>query len=505
MDNQKIPQSLSKSRLLSGMQCTKRLWLELYRPSLGEDSASAEARFRVGHQVGDIAQTLYDPAGTGTRIDRSKASFKAAFAETKRLLTQSNPIFEAGFSAGGARIFADVLLPRQFQGKDGWRMIEVKSSASVKDYHRDDAAIQTYVARKAGVPLNAVSVACIDSSWVYPGGGDYRGLLKEVDLTDEAFAREAEVEGWIRESFEIARLDKEPEVHTGGHCSKPYQCPFTAYCESQEPQAEFPVRWLPRIQAKALKKAIEEGAEDLRQLPDELLNEQQLRVKTQTLANAAYFDAQGAAADLADCSLPAYFMDFETINLAVPIWQGTRPYQQIPFQFSVHLLTPSGKLRHREFLDLSGGDPSREFAEQLIDACGSSGPIFVYHAAFEKGRIKYLANRFPAMKDALNAITDRIVDLLPIATNRYYHPSQHGSWSIKKVLPAIAPELDYSNLDGVRDGSMAMDAFAEAVAPETGQRRRDEIRSQLLEYCARDTLAMIRMWECFTGAREISL
>jgi hypothetical protein len=182
----------------------------------------------------------------------------------------------------------------------------------------------------------------------------------------------------------------------------------------------------------------------------------------------------------------------------VPIWKGTRPYQQIPFQFSVHRLSRTGKLEHQAFLDLAGADPSKSFAEALIVACGERGPIFVYNAAFETTRIRELSERFPRIAADLVALNERVVDLLPVARDHYYHPSQQGSWSIKAVLPALCPDLNYDSLDGVQNGGMAMGAFVEALMPETSATRRAEIESQLLAYCALDTYAMVRLWSAFT-------
>ncbi len=198
--------------------------------------------------------------------------------------------------------------------------------------------------------------------------------------------------------------------------------------------------------------------------------------------------------------LPAYFMDFETIQFAVPIWKGTRPYQQIPFQFSVHRLARTGKLQQQAFLDLSGADPSRAFAQALIAACGERGPIFVYNAGFETARIRELAERFPRLAQPLLALNARVVDLLPIARDHYYHPSQQGSWSIKAVLPALCPDLRYDALEGIQHGGMAMDAFLKALSPQTSQARKREIEQQLLAYCALDTYAMVRMWAIFSGS-----
>lgn len=498
--------TLSKSKLLAYRQCPKQLWLQIHRPELRQDSAATQASFDVGHYVGDIARQLYDPKGKGELIDLKTEGFAAAFARTAELLSSAQPIFEAGFSAGGALALADVMLPTRKGGKLTWRMIEVKSSTSVKDYHRDDTAIQAFVARNAGVPLTSVALAHIDNTWVYPGGDDYQGLLVENDLTAEAFAREDEVKGWIAGAQAVARKRKEPAICTGRQCSDPYECGFLTYCQSQEPQAEYPVSWLPRVQSKALKALLEsDGVTDLRHVPDELLNERQRRVKTHTLLGETYFDAPNAAADLAAHKLPAYFIDFETIQFAVPIWKGTRPYQQIPFQFSAHRLSRTGKIEHHSFLDLSGKDPSKAFAEALIAACGERGPVYVYNAGFETARIKELGDRFPRLKQSLLAINERVVDLLRIAEQRYYHPSQQGSWSIKKVLPAVAPDLRYDALDGVQDGGMAMNAFREAISSETTKDRKTQIEQQLLDYCCLDTYAMVRLWQFFSGRNDLVL
>jgi len=353
------------------------------------------------------------------------------------------------------------MLPDETDEELTWRMIEVKSSTSVKDYHRDDVAVQAYIAGQAGVPLSTIALAHIDNTWVYPGNGDYSGLLKENDLTAEALARHDEVADWIKQAQPVSAEEHEPEISVGAHCDTPYECGFYAYCSRNEPNPEYPVYWLPKIRAAKVRELAQTGIDDLRDVPDELLNPKQLRVKTHTLANSVYFDAKGAAADLAAYSLPAQFIDFETIQFPIPIWAGTRPYQQIPFQFSLHTLLPTGELQHDEFLDFSGNDPSRGFVTALIKGCGSVLlPIFVYNAAFERTRISELADRFPVQRTALLAINARIVDLLPIARARYYHPSQQGSWSIKAVLPAMAPELKYSDMDGVQDGGMAMRAIS---------------------------------------------
>ena len=487
--------TLSKSKLLAFRQCPKRLCLEIHAPQLREDSGATLANYATGHQVGDIARQIYDPAQHGQLIDPQVEGFEVAFARTQALLQSRQPIFEAGFRAEGALAFADVLLPT---GKQ-WRMVEVKSSTSVKDYHRDDAAVQAFVARACGVPLQSIALAHIDAQWTYPGGGDYQGLLVEVDLTDEAFARTDEVRGWIADAQAVVARKKAPRTVTGAQCSAPYECGFLAHCQGAEPQAEHPVHWLPR-RGSALKAHIEEhGISELRDVPDDLLNPIQQRVKAATLSDRAFFDQSAAAQALAAHKLPGYFVDFETIQFGVPLWKGTRPYQQIPFQFSVHRLGRTGRAIHQAFLDLSGGNPSLAFAQALVAACGERGPVFVYNAAFETTRIRELAERHPRLAPALRAINDRVVDLLPIARQHYYHPGQQGSWSIKAVLPALCPELRYDALDGVQDGGAAQQAYLEAITPATSAPRKAELERQLLAYCSLDTWAMVRLWSAFTG------
>lgn len=491
---------LSKTKLLAFRQCPRRLWLDTHRRDLLIEDAGTKARFAAGNRLGELARNLYDPQGTGTLLNPFAEGFATAIKRTSALLCAARPIFEAGFRAAGGLAFADVMLPVARKGTASWRMVEVKSSASVKDHHLDDAAVQACVARASGVKLTSVSIAHIDSSWVYPGAGNYAGLLVERDVTEQAFGRDAEVRRWIAGASDVVSKKSEPVGPTGKHCNEPQACGYIAYCRGSEPVAQFPITWLPRITSKALKQfIIDAETTDLREIPDELLNESQLRVKEVTLSNRTFFDAEGADIALGPQSWPAYFIDFETARFTIPIWPGTRPFQQVPYQFSLHRLSSVGKLDHVEYLELSGADPLRPFAEALVVQCGTQGPVYVYNAGFEAARINELAAQFVDLEPALLAIGKRIVDLLPVARSHYYHPSQAGSWSIKKVLPAVAPDLSYNALEGIADGGQAMAAFEEAIAPDSTAERREEIGRQLHAYCYLDTYAMVRLWLFFTG------
>lgn len=491
--------NLSKSKIIAYRQCPKRLWLELHRPELRDDSGS-QMVFAIGNPVGDVARQIYDTEGNGRLIDVNEIGWDAAYSETSAWLAgTAAPLFEAAIRIEGALALADVMLPEAGENGLRWHMLEVKSSTSVKDYQREDLAVQTHIATTAGIDLASASLAHVDTSFVYPGGGDYRGLLKAVDLTEEVRAKADEVATWIAEAQKVAALKDEPEIETGPHCSDPFGCPFLHHCDRDKPSIDFPLSSFNRLDAKKREELEALGFTDLRDVPDEHLSAVNRLVKSQSLSGEAWFDAEGAAADLKPHTGIAYFLDFETIAFGVPIWKGTRPYQQLPFQFSLHIVQPDGKMEHRQFLDISGNDPGEAFARTLIEYCGTNGPVFVYNAGFENGVMRGLAERFPDLSSSLLAIVDRVVDLLPIARNRYYHPDQHGSWSIKAVLPAVCPDLAYDSLDGVQHGQAAQSAFLEAMPPVTTPERKAEIERQLLAYCKLDTFAMVRLWEVFSG------
>ena len=489
---------LSKSKLLSFRQCPRKLWLQCHHPELEKNSDTSEAGFAAGNAVGAVARRLFDPHGRGELVEVGRIGYEAAFQRTRELLDTAQPIFEGGFATDGAMAFADVMLPIEKNGSLAWRMVEVKSATSLKDYYREDAAIQAFVTRSIGVPLENILIAYVDNEWEYAGDGNYRGLFHEQDVTQETLELTAAVEQWIADAREIVAHGSEPLRTTGDHCEDPFPCGFFTYCRSREPPVEHPVAWLPNIRTKALKAYIaEQGFADLRDVPDQLLNSTQQRVKAATLSGRPFFDAPAAAAMLAQHFLPAFFLDFETIGFAVPIWKGTKPYQAHTFQFSVHKLGADGELEHRDFLDLSGNDPREALAQALIGACETCGPIFVY-SGFEAARIRELAVHFPQLDSSLNALLPRLVDLRPIAERCYYHPSQQGSWSIKALLPALTGR-SYAELGGVSDGTKAMEAYLEAIDPGTPAERKAEIDNELRAYCALDTEAMLEIWRVFRG------
>ncbi len=339
----------------------------------------------------------------------------------------------------------------------------------------------------------------IDNGFVYPGDGDYRGLLVEQDVTGEVRARKAEIKTLIQDAQTII-AGPEPNREMGPHCTDPHACTFTAYCMTLAPPGpKHPIDWLPR-RSKGLKKfLVKEGIRDISEVPDERLNDLQRRVKAATLNNELYFEAGAARDALAEYEAPFSFLDFETVQFAIPIWAGTRPYQQVPFQFSLHDVDGQGRVRHFSFLDLEGSLPERRFAEALVKQAEGEGAIFVYNAQFERSRIRELAERHDDLRKPLKRVARRLVDLMPVARNHLYHPTQQGSWSIKSIVSALFPDLDYAALIGVKDGQMAMDAYLEAIEPGIEPTRLADIRSELELYCANDTLALMRLHAYFLG------
>jgi hypothetical protein len=476
---------LSKSRILAHRQCPKRLWLQIYRPELAETDPGAAARFAQGAQVGEVARQLY-PDGVLIAGD----DLRQALRDTAEVMARSPqcPVFEATFEHGGVLVRVDLLLP----DGEAYRLVEVKSSTTVKDYHLSDAAVQSWVTENAGIPISRTEIAHIDTSFAYSGHGDYHGLFAHADISQEVSALSPEMPAWA-EAARATLSGEEPRIAPGAQCHEPFECPFLAHCAPiEERPTGYPPEDLPRARALATELRLE-GYTDLRQIPAERLSRPlHRRVRQAAVTGSAELDP-AASKLLSAQAYPRRYLDFETVNFAVPIWPETRPYAtQIPFQWSCHVEIAPGAVTHRAFLADGLDDPRRRFAETLLDAIGQTGPIFVYNAPFERRITRDLAGYFPDLAPRLHAAIGRIVDLLPLARAHYYHPEMHGSWSIKAVLPTIAPELAYEDLE-VAHGGMAQEAFRELIHPDTSVERSAALRRALLEYCERDTMALVRL------------
>jgi hypothetical protein len=502
---------LTKSDLAAYRQCPRRLWLEKHAPDKADPgNASTWRRARDGAIVGEKARELLGreviwPQGGESVVDKARAAAALLVANPTR------PGVEIPLVRDNLYARADALVP----AAGGFVLQETKASTfplkddgvtskAPKDHHLDDIAIQLWVMAASPLPLARTELNLLDNQWRYPGGGDYRGLFRPLVIGDEIRDRVAQVPQWLAAAQQVL-AGAMPALSTGKHCEKPYSCPFFNHCSALDPPGpEHPLELLPGSAGKNLARRLRETrgyTSLLEPAPQELTgNDAALyqRMQRAHSSGAAVLEADSHVA-LAALPWPRYYLDFEGIDLPVPRWAGVRPYEQVPFQWSCHIEHESGAFEHREFLDLSGEDPSLPCIAALLQAIPpeGEGPIFVYSIAYERTALRQLAERHPEQAASLARLIDRLVDLLPLVRASYYHPAMRGSFSIKKVLRTIAPELDYAELDGVTDGTAAQVAWLYAVldAGTTGEKK-EEYRRELLRYCERDTWAMVEVAWC---------
>ncbi len=471
---------------MAGRQCEKRLWLEIHRPDLIEWDDAQTARLSQGTAFGELARELL---GSGVLVDCGP-DMPAAIAQTSDLIQKSKPprhVFEATLSHQNVLVRVDALRRKG----TSFEIIEVKSAGSVKEQYLDDCAVQAWVARGAGVDERRTWVAVADTSFVYTEVGNYAGLLRLEDVSAEVEERQAEVPRYVRRFQKVLRAD-EPAIATGAHCTKPYECPFRSYCQAHEEAGpEFPLE-LWSGSPKLVERLADAGYSDLRDVPlEEVPKGKHRRMLTGIHKGKAVVTPELRRL-LAALPYPRRYLDFEAIQFTVPRWLGTRPFEHIPFQWSCHVEKATGDVEARGFLDVSGAVPRRDLVRSLIRTCGKRGPILVY-GRYESGCLSGLAQQLPDLSDALEDIRNRLVDLLPLMQNHYYHPGMGKSWSLKSVLPTVVPSLAYGDLGDVADGVAAQNAYLEAIEPATKSSRRAELKLALKRYCERDTWGLVEM------------
>lgn len=485
-----MAQRLSKSRLLSARQCAKRLYLEVHRPELATESGAARQPLEEGIAVGELAREVLGE-GQGVLIP-FEGGLAHALRKSKRLALSRNrqPLFEATFEHQGVLVRIDALMPHA----DGWELVEVKAATHPEPYHFFDVAIQDWVMRSSGIDAARLSLAHVDASFVYPGEGNFTGLLKRVDIGDSTHGLVDEVAKTVR----LARdslSGAEPVVAVGKQCFTPFRCPFIEHCWPDD--SEHSLFELPRADKARLGAWVERGYRDARDVPAEELTGKQRRVQ-RVIASGKPEILPTAGAAMRGLDYPRYYLDFESLGPAIPRFAGMRPYRALPFQWSCHYEASPGQLEHAEFLDLSGEPPFRRLAESLLRALGGSGPILVY-SGYEATMIRRLQERFADLAPSLGALRERLYDLKPVVEAGFYHPQMRGSWSIKALLPHMDANLDYRNLEGIQDGIGASLAYLEAIDENTTAERRAEIDRQLRRYCQLDTLAMVAVQRFFAA------
>ncbi len=487
----------SKSKYCLAWQCPKLLWLNKYKPELKPEDPSLQARFDEGNVVGDMAMQLFGDFTEVTAFkDDGKLDLNKMLDLTKECLANGTEnICEASFNYNGLYCAVDIL----HKENGGYAIYEVKSSTHAPHIYAVDISYQKYVLEHCGVNITGTYLICIDPEYVRGEELDIHKFFQIIDMSRDVNDELQNVPSLLRKAEQIYSLKDEPKKDIGEHCRDPYECAFWGYCTKHLPTPN--VFDLYRM---SFKKALEHyyngqiGFNDLL-FDSSITNAKQLR---QMLHNASVqpddIDKDGIRDFLDTLSFPIYFLDFETMQPVIPQFPGTKPYAQIPFQYSLHYIEyEGGPLLHKEFLAESGANPLRAIAERLCEDIPMNVCVTAYNKAFECTRLKELAGYFPNLAEHLLNIESNMKDLLvPFQSGYYYNKAMGGSFSIKSVLPALFPNdpaLDYHNLDQIHNGGEAMTIFPQIQY--MNEEDKATARHNLLKYCELDTFAMVKLWE----------
>jgi hypothetical protein len=481
---------ISKTKFVAGCQCLKRLYWQVHQPELAAQPDAADlAIIEQGREVGLLARQMLPG---GVEVDGS-AGLGQAIRNTQELV--ANPevpaIFEGAFEDNGVFVRVDALQRR----RDGrWRLIEVKSTTDLKEHHLEDVAIQSRVVSGSGVDLASTCLAHVNRNYVFQGGTiDARRFFRIRNLTRRVERLQPKLIFQLRAQFTVLAMEKAPDLPPGPHCTDPVTCEFFDRCNPPKPDDH--IGYLPRLNASAMEELEEMGIESICDVPHDFeLTEIQRRAVTCVQTGEPWYSPELRQV-LGGLTYPLYFADFETVNPAIPPFAGMRPYDNLPFQWSVHVQRrPGAEPEHYEFLAADASDPRRDFIGTLCDVLGNSGSIIVYHQPFEEQRLLELAACLPEFSGRIKKIQRRLWDLLPVIRNHVYHPQFAGSYSLKAVLPALVPEMTYDGME-IGNGQDAGLAWESLVRGKLDVDERNRIRKALLDYCGQDTLALVRLVE----------
>ena len=483
--------NLSKSKYCSGVQCPKMLWLKKNKPEEFDESVMNQAVLETGSEVGDLAMGLF-----GDYVEVPYGDLGEMIQKTKELLDAGTPIIaEASFSYEG--LFCSVDILKNLGGRRV-ELYEVKSSTHASPIYYHDVAYQVNVLTKLGFAVERASLVHINNQYIRSGALDLEQLFTVVDLTEDARRMQPDVEAHLVEIASYLAMPEEPTDDIGLRCFEPYDCGFWRYCTRALPQPN--VFDIAGARKTTMFQCYRQGLVSYADLNGcDLLNAKQYQqVEHELYGYPPTVKADAIKAFLSRLYYPLYFLDFETFNPAAPLYDGSKPFEQIPFQYSLHYIEQEGgELKHKEFLAYPGADSRRALAEQLCRDIPPDVCTTAYNMKFEKMVIRALAALYPDLADHLMNIHDHIQDLMiPFQRRDYYCAAMQGSYSIKYVLPALFPDdpaLDYHNLEGVHNGGEASAAFQAmaSMSPEDLERW----RQHLLKYCGLDTYAMVKVWE----------
>jgi predicted RecB family nuclease len=473
---------LSKSKYLSGLQCLKRLYLEIHARDLASEmDEGTQAVLDAGTRVGELARERY-PGGILVEVEYFKVA--EGLARTAAVLADPGaPVIYEGFIQ-----FDDVLVRPDILVRtrgNRWRLIEVKSTSRVKDEHLDDLAIQAYVLRGAGLAVDATCLMHINTGYLYPGGPlDLQQLFEEQDVTPQVADRQGEIPARVAEMRQTLSAPTPPAIEPDDHCYAPYECPFWEHCTKDKPG-----RWIYHLPGsrRVYQDLVALGVQTIEEIPAGY----PLQLIQQRVRDNVEWVGPGLRAALETIQYPVHHLDFETLGSAIPLYPNSRPYQAIPFQWSNHIEAADGALQHEAYLCPDARDPREELAVALLTSVGQEGSICTY-TGYERGVLMALADALPRQRRDLLRLCDRLWDLHPIIKAQYYHPGFEGSYSIKAVLPAVVPRLAYDDLE-IKDGTMAGLQYYRMIFEITDAGEVARLRNALLKYCERDTLGIVEL------------
>ncbi len=484
---------ISKSKYLNGLQCPKLLRPSFTQRAPNPDPSPCQMHiFNTGHEIGDLAKLVYPD---GIEVPMNYEDLAATDRDTAELLNRPSaervPIFEASVLIDNRYCRVDVLVPipdETGEEPNRWDLVEVKSSTRVRDVNINDVAFQYDALTRAGIVLRNLYLMHVNTAYVRGEEFDVQQSFPLEDITDRAHNVLEYVPRTVDKMLTVI-AGPDPDTPIGKRCTSPYTCPLIPHCWSVLPENNVTDLYYSGVRAFGY---LDEGLFSIVDVPDERLTHQQKIQKKAIASGAPYTDAAHLRGWLDELVYPVYHLDFETMNPALPPFPGLRPYQRIPFQFSLHIQdSPGAEPRHVEFLAREPGDP-RAAMVAALHAIGDEGSILAWAMGFEKGVLNDMAELFPAEAEWLVELTDRMVDLMvPFRSFWYHHPDQKGSCSLKAVLPAIT-ELSYDELD-IADGNHASRAYDEAIYGSMEPEEKEQVLDHLLAYCKLDTLAMVEI------------
>lgn len=498
-----MSKGLSKSKYVAYCQCPKLLWLSEYRRDQETKDSKADSIMENGRKVGELARTYFDGTVNATVYYPDGTPNPAAMVlQTEKLIKVGTEVIaEAAFSYQGNYCAVDLLV----NCGDGWMIYEVKSTtadssedksedARNEQMHTIDIAYQKWVLEQCGLKIVGTHLLALDKTYRLGDELDVHGLFADLDYAEQVAEYYPAVADGVEDAQRILSYVNEPSIIAPTeNCHK--KCPFWAYCTKHLPEHNpFSIMGMQFRSAIKLYNQGYESFEQLRTAPK--LNPNYLKVVQAQLDDVDFIELPAIRAFLDTITYPLYHLDFETMQPAIPEFKGTKPYQQIPFQYSLHIqYEPCGPVEHKEFLAVSGTDPLRDIAESLVRDIPMGACSLAYNKAFEQTRLKELAEMFPDLSDHLLSIRDGMIDLdVPFRQKNYYTKAMQGSYSIKYVLPALFPndpELDYHSLEDVHNGGEAMTIFPKIQFMSPAEQTR--VRNNLLKYCGLDTYAMVKV------------